>query len=559
MGDKGRDLKVSVLSDADEFDLGKPARDLEDLGDAARSAGTELSQLSDAGDQLAVVGSDASDASRDLDRLGSAAKDAERDLHKLGRADLGDTDKDAKKAAKAVDGMAHDADAAAKKVDGAFDKIAASSKRAAKDVDKSMDKAGEGLDEFKDESAGTAREAAASFTGSFDDVAGTVQEVMANAFAGFGPIGMAGGIAAAAGIGFLVSSITEAKERVKELAAGLLDLKLDPDMDTASGRIRQVLDELKDAGDLERFRSATEAAGISWADYVTALAEGGDKAERVKAQLQPLIDGWGGASAMFTEAGGGANDLMNRLKDQEAATVDATGAAQAYTDGLAIVPEAVEESSVAIQGLTDALANFTDPATVYSDLLNTLETKERDRATAVAQGTKDSKDSWEDYAKSVDVSVGQYLDALSRQVTAQEQWAGNLAKLARRGVTEGTLAELEKLGPQGAPLVAKLTTASNTELNKLVNLMTRKGKDSSGALAAGIEAGAPTVAGKVSWIKEDARRQLAPGVYLPVKVTPPPAGQASAIRRDVQNNMRPVEIPIMLRNVPASTWSRFIP
>jgi len=530
MADKGRDLKVSILSDADQFDLASPADDLERLGTAARDAGTDLDDLGRAGDGL--------------DDLGRSARNAGDDLERMGRSsDLDAVRKDADRAGKGLDGLGDDAATTAKRVDGAMDKIAASSKRSAAEVNKSMDKAGEGLDEFKDESAGTAREAAASFTGSFDDVAGVIQETAANAFAGFGPLGMAAGIAGAAGIGFLVTSITEAKERVKELAAGLLELKLDPGMDTAAGRIRQVLDEMKDAGDLERFKTAADSAGLSWSEYVSALANGGEEAERVKAKLQPLVDQWGGAAAMFTEAGGGANDLYNRLKDQTAATDTATTSAGAYREALAGL-DVAEESSVAVEGLTQALEGFTNPAGVYSGLVADATEKERERAAAVAQGTKDSTDDWTDYAKSVDVSVSDYIGALERQVVAQEQWASNLATLARRGVSEGTLAELERMGPEGAPLVAKLTKASDAELTKLVGLMKRKGADSTDQLEAGLRSGAPGVAGEVQGIRDDMKARLSGRIDVPVGVDGPSAGELARIRAGIRQGLSGIQVSV---------------
>jgi hypothetical protein len=559
MADKGRDLKVSVLSDADQFDLGRPADDLDHLADSAQAAGRELSQLAGEGDQLASIGSDATGAADDLDRIGRAARDSADDVDKLGRTgdQLERLGRDSDQAGQDVKGLGTDATAAAAKIDGAFDKIAAASKRAGDKVDKSMDEGGRALDDFKDEAASSGTEAAASFSGGFDDVTDFLQETVANGLASVGKVGMAAGIAAAAGIGFLTSAISAANEKVQGIRQSLVDLQLEGLDDTRS-KVQAVLDEMRDTDSLARFAQASKDAGIDFSEYVRALALGGPEAEAMKARLEELT---GAQLGFATIAGDGkaAHDLINRLGDQSRASELAAIETEALTGAMEGLPGGADESSVAIQGLATALDGFTSPASVYSELLSTLEQKERDRAAAVAKGTKDNTDDWSDYAKSVDVSVGDYIAALERQVTAQEQWAGNLAKLARRGVSEGTLAELEKLGPQGAPLVAKLTTASDAELGKLVSLMRRKGADASGQLAQGIAAGKPGVAGEVSGIKEDMRRRLASGVSLPVKVTPPPAGQASAIRRDVQNNLRPVEIPVMLRSVPTSTWSRYIP
>lgn len=90
-------------------------------------------------------------------------------------------------------------------------------------VKRGTDKAGEGLDEMKSEAAGTARESAASFS-SIEDSADVLQEVLANAFAGFGPAGMAAGIVAAAGIGLIFSELQGNAEKINENKEKMLDL-----------------------------------------------------------------------------------------------------------------------------------------------------------------------------------------------------------------------------------------------------------------------------------------------------------------------------------------------
>lgn len=113
------------------------------------------------------------------------------------------------------------------KVSDAFKGAARSAKSAGKDigdsVKKGTDKAGEGFDEMKSEAAGTARESAASF-GSIEDSADVLQEVLANAFAGFGPAGMAAGILAAAGVGLVISNLTDQAEKTNEAKEKMLGL-----------------------------------------------------------------------------------------------------------------------------------------------------------------------------------------------------------------------------------------------------------------------------------------------------------------------------------------------
>src|SRR5699024_2105248 len=65
-----------------------------------------------------------------------------------------------------------------------------------------------------------------------------------------------------------------------------------------------------------------------------------------------------------------------------------------------------------------------------------------------------------------DMSAREWISSLEDQVSAQGDWADNMAILAQKGVSEGVLAELAKL-PQGAERVEQLTHLSEDELEHL--------------------------------------------------------------------------------------------
>lgn len=140
------------------------------------------------------------------DALDDVAREARKTEDAL--EDVGDG---TKSAADAGDDMA-------RKFRDDFDKIRKDAKGAGdgigKGIDDGADKAAAGMDDLKDEAAGTSREMAASFDGSVESLAEGLQEVAANAFAGFGPAGAAAGLAAAAGIGIAISKLTEFAEEI---------------------------------------------------------------------------------------------------------------------------------------------------------------------------------------------------------------------------------------------------------------------------------------------------------------------------------------------------------
>jgi hypothetical protein len=105
--------------------------------------------------------------------------------------------------------------------------------------------------------------------------------------------------------------------------------------------------------------------------------------------------------------------------------------------------------------------------------------------------------------------------------------------------------------------VAALTTASDAELKRLVALYGRKGNESTDALETAIRSGRSGVADEVEGIRADMRTRFANPLTIATRVGAP--GNTGAVLRDVQNNMRPVTIPVMLQNVPRSLLSRYVP
>jgi hypothetical protein len=569
MADKGRDLKVSILSDADKFDLTAPAGDLDDLGGKAQDAGRDLDRLADdagttAGD-LNRLAREANGAGSDLTDLQGDARQAAGEFDDLGRRsrDAGDdVDRAARDAADSVDRLGTDAKSAAQRVEGSFRDIAQAAKRGGDSVDKAGDQGRRSLDEMGEEGQGTAREMAASFDGTADGIKDAMQEAATNVLAALGPVGAAIGVGAGVAIGFIRGEAEKAKEAVGELVGELID---------AGGRLsnQSVLTQLRkfaEDGTITDLAAEARQAKVDVADYLRAMAGDPDALARTTAGIDSArqaaerqSDALRAANAVTVESGRASSDqavalanMSDNLDDTAGRYALATEASQAYLDATGLNQEAVETFAA-------ALGDWTDPAGVYSDTLSALETAERDRAQAAADATKDTTDTWEDLAKDVDVSVDDYLDSLQKTIEAQEDWAANMQTLARRGVDQGVLEQLARMGPEGAPLVAKLTSASDKELDRMNALFKRQGAAAATGVAESIAAGRPAIGREVQEIREDARRRLSNPVNLPTTITGPGGAAIAAVRRDVQNGLRPVVIPTMLQAVPTSTWSRYIP
>lgn len=135
--------------------------------------------------------------------------------------------------------------------------------------------------------------------------------------------------------------------------------------------------------------------------------------------------------------------------------------------------------------LADAVSQFIDPLQVYQQALSDKESKERKAAEATAAATKSGKDSWEDYAGNVKVSLSDYNDTLRKQLRDQRAWADNLRVIAKE-VGPDVAAELASMGVEGAGLVAQMRKDIDGEGKETARLLRKwarqGGKDAVTAL-----------------------------------------------------------------------------
>jgi len=126
---------------------------------------------------------------------------------------------------------------------------------------------------------------------------------------------------------------------------------------------------------------------------------------------------------------------------------------------------------------------------VSAETVNRME-DERDRQIGALNAQKKS---WEDFTAAVVVSVAGYLAELEKQVAAQTNWQANMLALSAR-VSQGTLDELARMGPEGAPLVAALVGASDQELARLETVFTARSQEATTAFATTMTQAKPILA-----------------------------------------------------------------
>lgn len=282
------------------------------------------------------------------------------------------------------------ADALTRDFTDAFDKVKTESKQASKKLGDGFkdgtDRAGEGLSEFKDEANSTAREAAASFSGSFDDVADGIQEVLANALAGFGPLGAAAGLVAAAGIGLVVSGLqdsadkaAEAKDRVLDLADAIADAGGDPSAIRWAEQLRDTMKQIVDTKEWYEFwqnspvdkltdwSAKARQFGVSMSDVMRAQAGDAEALARVNDALNRTIDEQNEKFRLSTDINGDQDQSYRQAAEGAALFRDEVGkGAQEVSDAAKWQQEyadATKDFSNAQAEAAEASANFSDALT----------------------------------------------------------------------------------------------------------------------------------------------------------------------------------------------------
>lgn len=144
----------------------------------------------------------------------------------------------------------------------------------------------------------------------------------------------------------------------------------------------------------------------------------------------------------------------------------------------------------------------------FGEALNNVRDRQREWAEQTAADTEDSGDSWQDYYDGVSVNLADYLTELQAQVDAQAAWEQNMILLAGRA-SDGVIAELASLGPEGAPLVAELVNASDDQLAVLERAFGERSAGGTGAFANNLNTAAPVIRAAAAQLGQGAAEEIA--------------------------------------------------
>jgi TP901 family phage tail tape measure protein len=195
----------------------------------------------------------------------------------------------------------------------------------------------------------------------------------------------------------------------------------------------QALTGLVSKGNLELAGQALAAAGLSAEDAADALPE--------------YTEALAGHSAESKFAADGAGKVAEGL----AGVGDAAAGA---------APK-VDELSDAQKALETALGSFVDPLGTYTEMVQEM-------AEQTAASTKDSKDSWQDYAGTAVVALDQLAARLEEDNRAASEWRKNLVTNAQKyGVEVAQI--LAEMGEKGHRLTAQMAEDVTGDGQRMAN------------------------------------------------------------------------------------------
>lgn len=327
------------------------------------------------------------------------ARQAQRQAKDLGESfedvadSLDDLAREAQRGGDKTDDALKDTGREAERLERSFKELADSAKkqtRAGADVGdgykKGFEKASEGAEDFKQEAQQSAKETAASFDGSAESIVDMFQEVAANALGGFGPAGVAAGLAAAAGIGFAVSGFEAVQEAQKEAdkAAGEWADKFIESGQRVATSAQQTASMIDIATDPEKYQEAKDAAeswGVETETAMLAMAGNTTALNVVKDSVADLAqqarDAEAAALGLSTEMGGVGVTVLPvvRQADEAASKLDKLtgamdeGAARAKTtsNGLLRIAESAEDATMQVDELGNKVVTLPDNTQIFID------------------------------------------------------------------------------------------------------------------------------------------------------------------------------------------------
>lgn len=303
----------------------------------------------------------------------------------------------------------------------------------------------------------------------------------------------------------------------KELASAAETLNsriegLNIQYDKATGTINMTTDAIRKQIEIAKASAEIEAANDKMVENAKKRLEIKDKMKELEKEYQNTIRETDDAeSGMFANS-----SVRDEIKSQ---------AKQKYNEEVKKLQDDIKKTEESDNELTntivknnEAKAKSTEDASgrmIYT--MENMNDAQRKAVEMMQQEFANLKGEVQNAFQAIEqqsaLSVDQLSANLEKNIAAVDKWAGNLETLARRGLDQGFLEELRKLGPKAAEQTQALVDSTDEQLGRFNELYNKSGEKAKEGLLRGFRAVGqelpPEIENMVTAIGDEFRSALA--------------------------------------------------
>lgn len=303
----------------------------------------------------------------------------------------------------------------------------------------------------------------------------------------------------------------------KELASAAETLNsriegLNIQYDKATGTINMTTDAIRKQIEIAKASAEIEAANERMVENAKKRLEIKDKMKELEKEYQGLLD----KTEKIEDFGFAGGQLRDNIK---------TEAKKKYNEEVKKLQDDIKKTEESDNELTNTIvknnetkAKSTEDASgrmIYT--MENMNDSQRKAVEMMQQEFANLKGEVQNAFQAIEqqsaLSIDQLSANLEKNIAAVDKWAGNLETLARRGLAQGFLEELRKLGPKAAEQTQALVDSTDEQLGRFSELYNRSGEKAKEGLLRGIRATGqelpPEIESMVTAIGDEFRSALA--------------------------------------------------
>lgn len=312
-----------------------------------------------------------------------------------------------------------------------------------------------------------------------------------------------------------VENKTAAQKKELASAAETLNSRIEGlniQYDKATGTINMTTDAIRKQIEIAKASAEIEAANEKMVENAKKRLEIKDKMKEVEKQYQDLIKQTDEAEGGFFDNSSVRDSIKTQAKEKYNEEV------KKLQDDIKKTEDSDNELTNTIVKNNEAKAKSTEDASgrmIYT--MENMNEAQRKAVEMMQQEFANLKGEVQNAFQAIEqqsaLSVDQLSANLEKNIAAVDKWAGNLETLARRGLDQGFLEELRKLGPKAAEQTQALVDSTDEQLGRFSELYNRSGEKAKEGLLRGFRAVGqelpPEIESMVTAIGDEFRSALA--------------------------------------------------